>query len=152
MVLKLRMVNKGTAGDCCVRSRSDKASNGRSDQATQTDSQQQFKSLQDRFPGSPRIGILHGLRLEATGDIAGAGKVYKDLLAIDETNVVSLQIAHDNADDPSLHTNEQFPFPLQHQQILYPSFLDISTHSIRMQQHGRSLLRFTRIWACTLRA
>ena len=44
--------------------------------------------LARRFPDSPRVDILKGLRLEAENDLSGAQKVYSALLAKDETNVV----------------------------------------------------------------
>jgi hypothetical protein len=50
--------------------------------------QEQLDLLARRFPDSPRVDILKGLRLEAENDLQGAQKVYSALLAKDETNVV----------------------------------------------------------------
>jgi hypothetical protein len=44
--------------------------------------------LQKRFPDSPRVQILLGLRFEAEGHLDKARELYDDLLAEDETNVV----------------------------------------------------------------
>lgn len=50
--------------------------------------QEQLDALQRRFPGSPRVEILKGLRLEAEGDNKAAQVIYSGLLAKDETNIV----------------------------------------------------------------
>lgn len=50
--------------------------------------QEQWTLLQKRFPDSPRVQILLGLRLEAEGHLEKARELYDDLLAVDETNVV----------------------------------------------------------------
>lgn len=46
--------------------------------------------LEKRFPNSPRVALLLGMRFEAQGDVEKAKKVYDELLAKDETNVVRL--------------------------------------------------------------
>ncbi|WVR08538.1 hypothetical protein IAU60_005593 [Kwoniella sp. DSM 27419] len=51
----------------------------------------QIQLLQRRFAASPRVRILDGLRLEVTGDLDGAKKVYEGLLAADETNISAHQ-------------------------------------------------------------
>ena len=50
--------------------------------------QDQLDLLQARFPHSPRVTLVHGLRHEAYGDAESAKKVYTSLLTLDETNVV----------------------------------------------------------------
>ncbi|CAK9786477.1 hypothetical protein CC85DRAFT_252968 [Cutaneotrichosporon oleaginosum] len=51
----------------------------------------QIRALEARFPKSPRVDILLGLKLEALGDLSRAAGVYKQLLQKDETNVAALQ-------------------------------------------------------------
>jgi hypothetical protein len=50
---------------------------------------EQLDILQKKFDASPRVALLHGLRLEARGDLARAKLVYETLLEQDECNVVS---------------------------------------------------------------
>lgn len=45
--------------------------------------------MYEKFPGSPRVRILDGLRFEADGDVSRARAVYEALLKEDETNIVS---------------------------------------------------------------
>ncbi|GMK54657.1 hypothetical protein CspeluHIS016_0112430 [Cutaneotrichosporon spelunceum] len=51
----------------------------------------EIRALETRFPRSPRVDILLGLKLEARGELLRAGEVYKLLLQKDETNVSALQ-------------------------------------------------------------
>jgi hypothetical protein len=51
--------------------------------------QEQLSVLEKQFSGSPRVALLLGLRAEAKGETDKAKKMYEDLLAKDETNVVS---------------------------------------------------------------
>ncbi|BEI81411.1 hypothetical protein CcaverHIS002_0205710 [Cutaneotrichosporon cavernicola] len=51
----------------------------------------QIRTLETRFPKSPRVDILLGLKLEALGEPLRAGAVYKQLLMKDETNVSARQ-------------------------------------------------------------
>ncbi|KAK4688607.1 ER membrane protein complex subunit 2, partial [Tremellales sp. Uapishka_1] len=52
---------------------------------------EQLLILNKRFPDSPRVHLLHGLGLEARGDLEGARKAYEDLLLDDECNVSAQQ-------------------------------------------------------------
>lgn len=52
--------------------------------------QTQLKELKAKFPKSPRVDLLTGLKLEAMGEIERAKGVYGVLLRSDECNVVSL--------------------------------------------------------------
>lgn len=49
--------------------------------------------LATRFPGSPRVGILHGMILEGKGDIVGAQRFYEARLEQNGTDVVSMTFA-----------------------------------------------------------
>lgn len=49
--------------------------------------------LEKRFPNSPRVVLLLGLKFEAQGDVDKAKKVYDELLVKDETNVVRIGAA-----------------------------------------------------------
>ncbi|ORY31204.1 hypothetical protein BCR39DRAFT_526840 [Naematelia encephala] len=52
---------------------------------------EQISLLSSKFPKSPRVSILQGLRLEAQNDMDSARKVYQGLLKIDETNISAHQ-------------------------------------------------------------
>lgn len=51
--------------------------------------QDQIEALETRFPDSPRVDILLGMKCEAEGDNERAREVYGALLREDGTNVVS---------------------------------------------------------------
>ncbi|KAG8912355.1 hypothetical protein FRC00_004693, partial [Tulasnella sp. 408] len=42
--------------------------------------------LNERFPDSPRVQILYGMRREASGDLTGALKLYDAILEVDEAH------------------------------------------------------------------
>jgi tetratricopeptide (TPR) repeat protein len=42
--------------------------------------------LEEKFPDSPRVQCLHGIRLETTGDLKGALQAYDEVLEGDESN------------------------------------------------------------------
>jgi tetratricopeptide (TPR) repeat protein len=44
--------------------------------------------LSAKFPGSPRVDVLNGIRIEATDSLDGAASYYKSILEVDSTNVV----------------------------------------------------------------
>ena len=50
--------------------------------------QECIRALADKFPESPRVHCLVGIRLEAKGPLEAALKYYEDLLADDESNAV----------------------------------------------------------------
>jgi hypothetical protein len=47
-----------------------------------------IEKLTSRFPDSPRVDVLHGMQLEASGRQHDAVLVYQNILASDETNIV----------------------------------------------------------------
>lgn len=49
-----------------------------------------IEKLTERFPDSPRVDVLHGMELEASGRQHDAVVVYQNILASDETNIVRL--------------------------------------------------------------
>ncbi|KAF9582282.1 ER membrane complex subunit 2, partial [Lunasporangiospora selenospora] len=48
-----------------------------------------IKALEAQFPGSARVRRLHGMTLEAQGNLKDAGIIYKEILQEDETNVLA---------------------------------------------------------------
>jgi hypothetical protein len=44
--------------------------------------------LSAKFPESPRVDVLNGIRIEATDSLDGAAIYYKSILEVDSTNVV----------------------------------------------------------------
>ncbi|KAE8541360.1 hypothetical protein D1P53_002719 [Cryptococcus gattii VGV] len=52
---------------------------------------EQIETLYGKFPGSPRVRILDGLKFEADGDVSRASAVYEALLKEDETNITAHQ-------------------------------------------------------------
>lgn len=53
------------------------------------DEQDCIERLDDRFPDSPRVLVLQGMRREAAGKFEDALKLYDLILEQDETNAVS---------------------------------------------------------------
>lgn len=51
--------------------------------------QEQIAALDSKFPNSPRLEIIHGMWLEATGEVQKAKELYQRLLKADGCNVVS---------------------------------------------------------------
>ncbi|KZT54987.1 TPR-like protein [Calocera cornea HHB12733] len=47
-----------------------------------------YEQLDARFPNSPRVEMLQGMRLEAEGDLDTARRLYEDMLSADESNVI----------------------------------------------------------------
>ncbi|KAG8985955.1 hypothetical protein FRB90_004347, partial [Tulasnella sp. 427] len=45
-----------------------------------------LNQLNDRFPDSPRVQVLYGMRREAQGDLMGALKLYDAILEVDEAH------------------------------------------------------------------
>jgi len=45
--------------------------------------------LEDRFPNSPRVQVLHGMQKEAAGKLADALRVYNAILEVEDANPVS---------------------------------------------------------------
>ena len=48
-----------------------------------------FKNLDKRFPESPRVKILKGMKLEAEGKLDDALELYEEILKDDDANIVS---------------------------------------------------------------
>ncbi|KAG8945228.1 hypothetical protein FRC04_001134 [Tulasnella sp. 424] len=46
-----------------------------------------LNQLNERFPDSPRVQVLYGMRREAAGDLAGALKLYDAILEVEEAHV-----------------------------------------------------------------
>ncbi|KAF9916116.1 ER membrane complex subunit 2 [Lobosporangium transversale] len=48
-----------------------------------------IQALEQKFPGSARVRRLHGMKLEAEGELIQAGEIYKAILQEDETNILA---------------------------------------------------------------
>ncbi|KAG0221305.1 hypothetical protein B0O80DRAFT_532888 [Mortierella sp. GBAus27b] len=48
-----------------------------------------IQALEKKFPGSARVHRLHGMQLEAAGNLSQAAEIYKAILQEDETNVLA---------------------------------------------------------------
>ncbi|WVO17432.1 hypothetical protein L204_105124 [Cryptococcus depauperatus] len=75
----------------------------------------QIETLHAKFPNSPRVRILDGLRLEADEDVERAKAVYEDLLKEDETNVT----AHQRLISLSLPSSSAIPLLLSYLDTFY---------------------------------
>ncbi|WVN89700.1 uncharacterized protein L203_104930 [Cryptococcus depauperatus CBS 7841] len=75
----------------------------------------QIETLHAKFPNSPRVRILDGLRLEADEDFVRAKAVYEDLLKEDETNVT----AHQRLISLSLPSSSAIPLLLSYLDTFY---------------------------------
>nr|ACZ80645.1 conserved hypothetical protein [Cryptococcus depauperatus] len=78
-------------------------------------SKDQIETLHAKFPNSPRVRILDGLRLEADEDVERAKAVYEDLLKEDETNVT----AHQRLISLSLPSSSAIPLLLSYLDTFY---------------------------------
>ncbi|UOH79586.1 hypothetical protein LQV05_000593 [Cryptococcus neoformans] len=76
---------------------------------------EQIEALYEKFPGSPRVRILDGLRFEADGDVSRARAVYEALLKEDETNIT----AHQRIISLALPSLSAIPLLLSYLDVFY---------------------------------
>lgn len=53
-----------------------------------------LEQLAEKFPGSPRVDVLTGIRMEATEPITTVLEYYNDLLLADPTNAVGSDVSN----------------------------------------------------------